>query len=110
MQSEAREDDAGVRLQSMSSEVSERLIITKGSVGGRTCRDMLVDSGATACFVRRRWAEARGLPITPLPQAVPVTLADSSSQLCAVDVVANGHEDTRLVGEYQDAGAGRPTP
>ena len=87
MQSEAREDEAGVRLQSMSSEVSERLILTKGSVGGRTCRDMLVDSGATACFVRRRWAEARGLPITPLPQAVPVTLADSSSQLCAVDVV-----------------------
>jgi hypothetical protein len=74
-------------LQSVSERKGEKLIVTGGGVGGRTCRDMLVDCGATACFVRRRWAESRSLPITPLPHPVTVTLADSTSQLRAVDVV-----------------------
>ena len=85
----------GVRLQSVGERKSSRLIVTKGSVGGRTCRDMLVDCGATACFVRRRWAESRNLPITPLPHSVTVTLADDSSQLCAVDEV---RADTKIRG------------
>ena len=87
-----------VKLQSVGEQQqqqNDKLIVTKGSVGGRTCRDMLVDSGATACFVRRRWAVSHKLPITPLPQAVTVTLADSTSQLSAVDEV---HADTKIRG------------
>ena len=84
---EAAEYVGGVVIQSVEERNNDRLIVTAGRVGGRTCKDMLVDCGATACFVRRRWAEARSLPITPLPQSVTVTLADSSSQLCAVDEV-----------------------
>ena len=87
--------EGGVKLQSLESWQDNKLIITKGGVGGRTCRDMLVDCGATACFVRRRWAESRSLPITPLPQAVTVTLADSTSQLSAVDEV---QADTKIRG------------
>ena len=81
------EGDETVKLQSVAGGAHDRVIITKGRVGGRTCRDMLVDCGATACFVRRRWAELRGLAITPLRQPVTVTLADTSSQLRAVDEV-----------------------
>ena len=87
--------EEGVVLQSVGERDSSKLIVTMGSVGGRTCRDMLVDSGATACFVRRRWAETHGLPITPLPQPVTVTLADSASQLRAVDEV---QADTKIRG------------
>ena len=80
--------ESGVRLQSVEGQQSDdKLIIIKGRVGGRECKDMLVDCGATACFVRRGWAVSRKLPITPLPRAVTVTLADSTSQLSAVDEV-----------------------
>ena len=87
--------EEGVRLQSVKEWQNDKLILTRGSVGGRTCRDVLVDCGATACFVRRRWAESRNLSITPLPQAVTVTLADTTSQLRAVDEV---HADTKIRG------------
>ena len=77
----------GVVLQRVGGGDDSKVLVMKGSVGGRTCKDMLVDSGATACFVRRRWAVSRKLPITPLSHPVTVTLADSTSQLCAVDEV-----------------------
>lgn len=79
--------EENVKLQSVEERVDGKLIVMQGSVGGRSCRDMLVDCGATACFVRRRWAESRKLPITPLSHRVTVTLADTSSQLRAVDEV-----------------------
>ena len=37
---------------------------------------MLIDCGASTCFVRRSWAEAARLPMTPLKEQVNVTLAD----------------------------------
>jgi hypothetical protein len=40
------------------------------------CNDMLIDCGASTCFVRRSWAVAARLPITPLKERVNVTLAD----------------------------------
>jgi len=40
------------------------------------CDDMLIDCGASTCFVRRSWAEAARLPMTPLKEQVNVTLAD----------------------------------
>ena len=82
-------------LQSASEGDISKVILTKGCVGGRTCRDMLIDTGATACFVRRRWAESRDLPINPLPHAVTVTLVDIASQLRAVDQV---RADTKIRG------------
>ncbi len=87
MAEEEKQMDGAVQLQSMERRQNDKLIVTKGRVGGRSCRDMLVDCGATACFVRRRWAVSRKLPITPLRKAVTVTLADSTSQLSAVDEV-----------------------
>ena len=84
-----------VRLQSLADRKDDKLIVVGGRVAGRTCKDMLVDCGATACFVRRRWAVSRKLPITPLTRAVTVTLADSTSQLRAVDEVV---AETRIRG------------
>jgi hypothetical protein len=89
------EERETVKLQNMEEREHGKMIVVKGSVGGRSCRDMLVDCGATACFVRRRWAESRNLPITPLSHPVTVTLADSSSQLRAVDEV---RVDTKIRG------------
>ena len=52
------------------------MIVARGRVDGVWCDDMLVDTGASCCFVRRSWAESRKLPITPLKEAVTVSLAD----------------------------------
>lgn len=94
---EEEEEKCGVMLTSMSEGVddSDKVILVKGRVGGRTCRDVLVDTGASACFVSRRWAVSRKLPITPIPRAVTVTLADTTSQLRAVDAV---YADTTIRG------------
>lgn len=55
---------------------SSSTIVARGEVGRAMCDDMLIDCGASTCFIRRSWAAAERLPITPLKEQVNVTLAD----------------------------------
>ena len=52
------------------------MIVARGRMDDVQCDDMLVDTGASCCFVRRSWAESMKLPITPLKERVTVSLAD----------------------------------
>lgn len=62
-----------------------KTIVARGQVGGVRCDDVLIDSGASTCYIRRSWAVKAGLPITPMKESVNVTLADKT-------VVVSTHE------------------
>jgi gag-polyprotein putative aspartyl protease/Reverse transcriptase (RNA-dependent DNA polymerase) len=57
---------------------SKELLRLSGRVGNAQCKKMLIDTGASACFIRRQWAQKQQLPITPLKKNVRVTLANNS--------------------------------
>jgi hypothetical protein len=54
------------------------LIVVRGTVGGRRCRDMLVDTGASSSFVRRDWALSQRLRVMELRSPLDVTLANGT--------------------------------
>ncbi|KAG6325820.1 hypothetical protein ID866_13269, partial [Astraeus odoratus] len=45
----------------------------------------LLDSGATDCFVDKKWAQERHLKLLPLPKKVPVLNVDGTTN-CAGEV------------------------
>jgi hypothetical protein len=45
---------------------SSDLMVVRGTVDGRLCRDVLVDPGASSNFVRRDWALSNRLPVQQL--------------------------------------------
>ena len=51
-------------------------IVARGQIDGVRCVDMLIDTGASCCFVRRSCAERMKMKLVPLAEAVTVTLAD----------------------------------
>lgn len=62
---------------SLSGRSNRPMLVVEGRMDGVQCNDMLIDTGASCCFIRRSWAESQRLPITPLQERVTVTLADS---------------------------------
>ncbi|KAG6326330.1 hypothetical protein ID866_12759 [Astraeus odoratus] len=50
----------------------------------------LLDSGATDCFVDKRWAQERHLRLLPLPKKVPVLNVDGTTN-CAGEVSHRVH-------------------
>ena len=65
-------------------------IVARGQLDGARCVDMLIDTGATTCFIRRSCAERMGLKPVPLTERVSVVLADTRTTLAthAVHVVS----------------------
>ena len=70
----------GVGVEEMISSVKRRKgespMLMAGHVDTITCSDMLIDTGATASFVRRGWAAKCRLPVERLRGEVSVTVAD----------------------------------
>jgi transposase InsO family protein len=54
------------------------LIVVCGTLDGRRCRDMLVDTGASSSFIRRDWALSHRLPVRELSSPLDVTLANGT--------------------------------
>jgi transposase InsO family protein len=67
-------------------------IVARGLVGGVRCNDMLIDCGASTCFVRRSWAVTAGLPIAPLKERINVTLADRRTVVSTHEVRVSSME------------------
>jgi hypothetical protein len=65
----------GASLQSVQHENSE-LIILRGTVDGVSCRDVLVDAGASSNFVRRDWVLSQRLPVQEINPPVRIKMAD----------------------------------
>ena len=63
-------------LQQSIEHDSSQLIVVKGRLDGRLCRDILVDPGASSNFVRRDWALSQHLRVQQLKTPLDVTLAD----------------------------------
>ena len=61
-------------------------IVARGQMDGVWCDDMLIDTGASCCFVRRSWLQSTRLAMSPLKQPVAVTLADRSTVLSTHEV------------------------
>ena len=53
---------------------------------GARCVDMLIDTGASCCFVRRSVAERMKLQLVPLTERVTVTLADKRTTVATHEV------------------------
>jgi predicted aspartyl protease len=65
-----------IRLGASSGSGRSSTIVARGQLNGEWCDDMLIDTGASCCFVRRSWVHSTRLQMTPLRQQVTVTLAD----------------------------------
>ncbi|MCJ1323333.1 hypothetical protein MMC15_008689 [Xylographa vitiligo] len=81
----------GQRLVSASSGPTigsgrNNTIVARGQMDGVWCDDMLIDTGASCCFVRRSWLQSTRLAMSPLKQPVAVTLADRSTVLSTHEV------------------------
>ena len=61
-------------------------IVARGQVDGARCVDMLIDTGASCCFVRRSVAERMKLQLVPLTERVTVTLADKRTTVATHEV------------------------
>lgn len=70
----AKESLAAAAVEHENSE----LIVVRGVVEGRRCRDMLVDTGASSNFIRRDWALSHRLRVDELRTPLDVTLADGT--------------------------------
>ena len=64
------------RVPSTESAARASTIVARGQLDGVWCDDMLVDTGASCCFVRRSWLQTTRLAMSPLTQPVTITLAD----------------------------------
>ena len=64
-------------------------IVARGLIDGVRCVDMLIDTGASCCFVRRSWAERMKMRLVPLADAVTVTLADRRTTVATHEVRAD---------------------
>ena len=62
-------------------------IVARGQIDGARCVDMLIDTGASCCFVRRSSAERMKLKSVPLGQQVTVTLADRRTTVATHEVL-----------------------
>ena len=82
------EDDEPIvaRLASASGSSRRSTIVARGEMDGVRCADMLIDTGASCCFIRRSWAVGSGLHITQRKQPVTVTLADERTTVCRDEV------------------------
>ena len=81
--------DSGPRLLSASETVGggqRSTIVARGQLDGAQCVDILIDTGASCCFVRRGWAERVRLQLVPLSEPVSVTLADRSQAAATHEV------------------------
>ena len=81
--------DSGPRLLSASETVGggqRSTIVARGRLDGAQCVDILIDTGASCCFVRRGWAERVRLQLVPLSEPVSVTLADRSQAAATHEV------------------------
>ena len=77
------------QLLSASRQASTKsTIVARGQVEGVQCVDMLIDTGASCCFVRRSWAEGSALPVVPLKQHVTVIMADRRTAVSTHEVRA----------------------
>ena len=61
----------------VSARGRKSTIVARGQLDGVRCVDMLIDTGASCCFIRRSWAQQMSLQQLPLTEKVTVTLADS---------------------------------
>ena len=85
---ESLQEDA--RLLSASSNTSRTsTIVARGQIDGVKCVDMLIDTGASCCFVRRSCAERMKLQPVPLKERVTVTLADRRTTVATHEVRAS---------------------
>ena len=76
-------EPGAAQLVSASSGVSRNsTIVTCGELDEVQCVDMLIDTGASCCFVRRSWAVNSGLSIVEVKQHITVTLADERTTVC----------------------------
>ncbi|MGH9656204.1 MAG: RNase H-like domain-containing protein, partial [Bryobacteraceae bacterium] len=73
-------------LSAVHSESSPSLVVT-ALIGGVECKDVLVDGGAEASFVRRDWAKRSGLRIEKLDRPLHVSLADGNTSMTLKDAV-----------------------
>ena len=64
-------------------------ITVRGEIDGARCVDMLIDTGATHCFVRRSYAERMKMQMVPLTAAKTVTLADRRTTMVTHAVQAS---------------------
>ena len=74
------------RVDAASGQARKRTIVARGQLDGAKCVDMLIDTGASCCFIRRSCAERMKLPLVPLRQSVTVTLADERTTLATHEV------------------------
>ena len=72
-----------------TQERKSSTIVARGQVDGVRCVDMLIDTGASCCFVRRSCAERLKLQQTPLSERVIVTLADKRTVVSTHEVRVN---------------------
>ena len=69
-----------------SASSARTTIVARGQVDGVRCVDMLIDTGASCCFVRRSWVERMKLTSTELSGPVTVTLADGRTTVATHEV------------------------
>jgi predicted aspartyl protease len=64
-------------------------IVARGQLDGARCVDMLIDTGASCCFIRRSCAESMKLKQVPLREPATVTLADKRTTVATHAVKVN---------------------
>ena len=69
-----------------SAQGRNSTIVARGQVDGAKCVDMLIDTGASCCFIRRSCAERMKLQQTLLSERVTVTLADKRTAVSTHEV------------------------
>ena len=69
-----------------SAQERQTTIVARGQVDGARCVDMLIDTGASCCFIRRSCAERLRLQQTELKERVTVTLADKRTAVSTHEV------------------------
>jgi len=72
-----------------SAQVRRSTIVASGRIDGARCVDMLIDTGASCCFIRRSWAERTKMRLVPLAETVTVTLADRRTTVATHEVRAS---------------------
>ena len=72
-----------------SAQARVNTIVARGQIDGVQCVDMLIDTGASCCFIRRSCAERMKLQQSPLNQSVTVTLADKRTTVATHEVRVN---------------------
>ena len=82
----------GATVQQLNSVLSAAVgrsstIVARGQIDGARCVDMLIDTGASCCFVRRSSAERMKLKSVSLGQQVTVTLADRRTTVATHEVL-----------------------